>query len=231
MSALLLAALLSGSSPAAAQALAKRSIIEYNAGDFEKALLDAQRAYELEPLAGLLYNLGQCHRALHHWERAEFFYRGYLREKPRAKNRAEVAQLIAQMQAKRAKEEAREAAPPPALVLPVAPAPAPPVRMVPAAVPAAAVVAPAPERHVAGLAWGLMGSGAAAGVAGGIAWGLAQSLRAQGGAGGPPTIAALTQSNTLAVIGNVLVPVGAALLASGAGLALFGGMSSAPSAR
>ncbi len=234
MGLLLLATLLSAAPHAEAQALAKRSIIEYNAGDFEKALADAQRAYELDPVAGLLYNLGQCHRALHHWERAEFFYRGYLREKPKAKNRAEVTTLIAEMRRKEALEEARATAPPsPAIVVPAPPAapmatqaPPPPaaptpsgptVRVAPAA-PAAALSAPAPERHVPGIAWGMIGSGAAAGIAGGILWALAGSLR------GPahPTFAAMGQSNDYAIGGNVLVPVGAALILGGAGLAIFG---------
>ncbi|MHB1844303.1 MAG: hypothetical protein ACYCWW_05650, partial [Deltaproteobacteria bacterium] len=161
---LLLAAVLGASPKAEAQALARRSIIEYNAGDFEKALLDAQQAYELEPLAGLLYNLGQCHRALHHWERAEFFYRGYLREKPGAKNRPEVERLIAEMKQHEQDElaERRAAQAPPTIVLPTAPPVAavpPPASSQPspataplAPAPAAALAAPIPSRGASGAA-------------------------------------------------------------------------------
>src|SRR3974390_1169709 len=123
----LLLALAVAATPSAtkeAERLFRQSNIEFNAGDFEKALRDATQAYELDPKPGFLYNLGQCHKALHHWERAEFFYRGYLREKPDASNRVAVEALIAQMVAKQ-KEEAAAAAgpavPPPALATPVVP--------------------------------------------------------------------------------------------------------------
>ncbi len=86
--------------------LARQSILEYNAGDFDLALRDAKRAYEMSGAPALLFNLGQCHRALGHWKEAEFFYRGYLREKKDVRNRREVLALIANM-------EAKQAAPPP----------------------------------------------------------------------------------------------------------------------
>jgi hypothetical protein len=127
-----------------AQRYYNKSKIEYNAGEFEKALKDATEAYELEPAPGLLYNLGQCHRALHHWERAEFFYRGYLREKPDASNREAVEALIAQMVAKQQEEAAAAGAvvPPAAAAAgaaAAAPAPVVPVIVVgPEAAPAPA---------------------------------------------------------------------------------------------
>jgi tetratricopeptide (TPR) repeat protein len=96
-----------------AERLAKKSIVEYNVGDFDQALADVTKAYKLDPLPGLLYNLAQCHRALHHWEKAEFFYRGYLREKPDAQNRPAVDELIKEMVDKQ--REATAAAPPPPL--------------------------------------------------------------------------------------------------------------------
>ncbi|MBW1871664.1 MAG: tetratricopeptide repeat protein, partial [Deltaproteobacteria bacterium] len=60
----------------------------YKLGQFEKALTEYSRAYKLAPLAGFLFNIGQCHRQLEDYEQAIFFLKGYLREKPRAKNRA-----------------------------------------------------------------------------------------------------------------------------------------------
>lgn len=63
-------------------------------GRFKDALREYSKAYELAPLAGFLFNIGQCHRLLGNYERAIFFYEGYLREKPGAKNRKAVLKLI-----------------------------------------------------------------------------------------------------------------------------------------
>ena len=153
--------------------LARRSILEYNAGDFAKALADAQQAYEIDPRPALLFNLGQCHRAMGDTSQALFSYRGYLREAPDAPNRAAVEELIEQMEAKLQ----AEAAPPPAPApspppVAAAPEPAPvivtvepaPNKLEPA--PAAAVSAEAPHRGVPAAAWWLGGSAVATGVAG-----------------------------------------------------------------
>ena len=228
-----------------ARQLAHRSIVEYNVGDFDRALADATKAYELDSRPAFLYNLGQCHRALHHWERAGFFFRGYLRENPAASNRAAVEALIAAMDASRRKEEAaaeRAQGPAPATVLPL---PAPlelPMRSasaVPAsqlevesrrsAVPEAAVSAGPPPRHVPAAAWVTLGGGVAAALAGGVVWGLASGDRlGYSGSGKTPTgvtYGQLQQSNGLAVAGDVLVPLGVALLAGGAVWAGWGGQA------
>ena len=73
---------------AKAERLTKRAITEYDGGDFDQALADAKQAYAIKPAPGLLYNLGQIQRALHHWEEAAFSYRAYLRELPDAPNRS-----------------------------------------------------------------------------------------------------------------------------------------------
>ncbi|MHB8419356.1 MAG: tetratricopeptide repeat protein [Myxococcales bacterium] len=120
-----------------AERLARQSITDYNVGDFASALREATSAYKLDPRPALLFNLGQVHRALHNWERAEFFFRGYLRERPQAPNRAAVEQLIAEMQAKQ-KESPRPAPAPTIAVtpLPKAPPPAPAAAPPPAPRPA-----------------------------------------------------------------------------------------------
>jgi tetratricopeptide (TPR) repeat protein len=66
----------------------------YKLGQFEEALSEYSQAYKLAPLAGFLFNIGQCHRRLEDYEQAIFFLKGYLREKPKAKNRALVENLI-----------------------------------------------------------------------------------------------------------------------------------------
>ena len=41
-----------------------------------------------------MFNIAQCHFQLQHWDRAIFFFEGYLRELPGASNRALVDDLI-----------------------------------------------------------------------------------------------------------------------------------------
>jgi tetratricopeptide (TPR) repeat protein len=60
----------------------------YKLGSFEAALAEYSKAYELFPAPAILFNLAQCHMNLKHWDLAIFFYEGYLRARPDAKNRA-----------------------------------------------------------------------------------------------------------------------------------------------
>ncbi len=122
------------------RALVTRSIREYDAGDFALAFRDAKVAFEASGLPALLFNLGQCERALGAFAKAEFYYQGYLRENPAAKNRAVVRRLIAEVHALARATPANPPRPSPV----VAPAPAPILVTRPAAPPPAPVVAPAP---------------------------------------------------------------------------------------
>lgn len=74
--------------------------VHYKLGRFHKALAAYTRAYQLLPLAGFLFNIGQCHRFLGHYKQAIYFYKGYLRETPGAPNLQVVQILIRQTQAK-----------------------------------------------------------------------------------------------------------------------------------
>ncbi len=67
----------------------------YKLGRFDKALVAYTRAYQLLPLAGFLFNIGQCHRFLGHYKQAIYFYKGYLRETPGAPN-LEVVKILIQ---------------------------------------------------------------------------------------------------------------------------------------
>jgi tetratricopeptide (TPR) repeat protein len=122
----LLAALASSPSSAAskAEALTHQAIVEYNGGDFDEALADLKRAYAIRPAAGLLFDLGHCHRALHHWKEAADSFRAYLRERPKATNRAAVEDLIADME-QHERTQAAAAQAPPSAADPSAP-PSPP---------------------------------------------------------------------------------------------------------
>jgi tetratricopeptide (TPR) repeat protein len=144
-----------------------QSATEYELGNFDAALDDIAKAYRLEPRPALLFNLGQCHRALHHWERAAFFYSEYLHKNPAAPNRASVEKLIAEMNAKLEAEvnaAKRVEAAQPIVVEAPPPAPAPEA-------PPESVTQPfqAPVEHGHGLGIGLLSAGLACGVLTGVA--------------------------------------------------------------
>ena len=142
---------LAAAPPSAQQAeeLVHASMRDYELGYFEQALREAEQAYRLYPLAQILFNIGQCNRALKHWERAGFFYERYLARLPDAANRRTVERLLAEVQYRAKEEQARvvpaapQAAPPPAIVV-EAPSPAP-VQVETA--PAAAVDKPVETPH------------------------------------------------------------------------------------
>ncbi len=97
-----------------AKALNHKAEIDFKLGHFEDALAEYGAAYKKYPTPGLLLNIGQCHRMLKNYEQAVFFYRGYLRDKPDAPNRAVVEGLIDEanqiLEAQRAAADAQKAA-------------------------------------------------------------------------------------------------------------------------
>lgn len=80
----------------------------YHLGKFTEALSEYSKAYEILPLPGFLFNIGQCHRMLGHMERAIFFFKGYLHEQPKAKNRRQVESLLAECEQRLAEEKKAE---------------------------------------------------------------------------------------------------------------------------
>ncbi len=132
----------------------------FDLGQFDKAIDAWQRGYQLKNDPGFLYNIGQAYRTMGDPEKAIFFYKRYLINAPKAKNRTEVEEKIDALQ----KQIDERQAPPSGLAPPVAPpveppaaAPAPPAPVpspppvgapaaapVPAPAPAAPVEAPAP---------------------------------------------------------------------------------------
>jgi hypothetical protein len=163
--------------PRKVQELIKAMMVDYNTGDFEAALAKATEAYRLKPLPALLFNIGQFHKELHHWERAEFFFHRYLSERPDAPNRPQVEKLLAEIKEKAA--EAPAPAPTPApepapVVVESNPPPAPqskPSNAAPAAstsAPEASLSTEAPT-HTHWAAYGLIGGGVLLGIGAGLA--------------------------------------------------------------
>jgi hypothetical protein len=70
----------------------------YDLGQFDKAIEAWQQGYDQKPDPGFLYNIAQAHRQKQDPAKAIFFYKGYLRNSPKAHNRAEVEKKIAELQ-------------------------------------------------------------------------------------------------------------------------------------
>ena len=152
----------------------------FDVGDFRAALDAFKRAYVAHEEAGILFDIGECHRHLGESADAVHAYRGYLRKKPDAANRSEVEALVAQLEgtsappptAKTSAPKTAPAAPtttpaatatPPTAAPPTAapPTAAPPTAAPPTAAPPATTAAPppaAPAPH--GSVYDPWGSGA-----------------------------------------------------------------------
>jgi tetratricopeptide (TPR) repeat protein len=153
--------------PLRAQELIKQMMTCYNTGDFQGALDKATVAYRIKPLPALLFNIGQFHKALNHWERAEFFFHRYLSERPDAPNRELVEKLLVEVQQKEA--EANAPAPVPAPVVVEATPPPTPTSSTsaPAAATSGSVSTEQPSRtHWAG--YSLIGGAALLGIGAGL---------------------------------------------------------------
>jgi tetratricopeptide (TPR) repeat protein len=81
-------------------------------GRFEEALAEYETAFEEYPAPEILFNIGQCHRNLGHYDEAIFSFRKYLRLLPEAENRDAVEELIAELEEdKRRDDEAQRGNP------------------------------------------------------------------------------------------------------------------------
>jgi tetratricopeptide (TPR) repeat protein len=117
-----------------ARDLYQRATRHYELGDYDRAIEEYKRSYEISAAPALLFNLGQVYRLKKDPATALRFYTNYLRLQPQAPNRADVEGLIVDMRAAveaQEKERAAKNAPPP----PPSPPPAvvaPPAATVPA---------------------------------------------------------------------------------------------------
>lgn len=85
-----------------------RATDAYTLGHFEEALASYEAAYKLFKAPAFLFNIGQCQLRLKHWDRAQFFFEGYLRDVPDAPNRVLVDDLIKEARDSAAAERAAE---------------------------------------------------------------------------------------------------------------------------
>ena len=87
---------------------------EYALTHYDRALAGYEEAFRTKQLPGLLFNIGQCHRQLRHYDKAALFYREYLERQPAAKNRALVESLIREVDEQATREKAAAQLAPPA---------------------------------------------------------------------------------------------------------------------
>jgi tetratricopeptide (TPR) repeat protein len=122
----------------------------YNVGDFDRAIDEFKRAYEISPAPGLLFNIAQAYRAKKDRDNALYFYTTYLREDPQAPERAYVEARMSELRGSE-----------PSVTEPPAPSPPAPVR------PPAAIVTrvPPPARDDPGHGLKMAGLITAAGGA------------------------------------------------------------------
>ena len=224
-----------------ARQLTSRASVEYDVGHFDQALDLYAKAYERYPKPALLFDIGQCHRLLGHFERAIFFYQGYLRGKPDAANRALVEQFILDSQKQLDAERAAAAATPSAPA-PVAPAPAPadaPLPVPPSSpsqadasvLPATADASSPPPAwsplRIAGLATAgagvvLIGAAIAEGLASSSLSNQVSQLSSQHGTWSPQAQSEYDAGKSDATAANVLYVTGALVLAGGAVMTWLG---------
>jgi hypothetical protein len=83
---------------AAARQHTKQGTAYYNLDRQTEALAEYEAAYLGVPDPALLFNIAQCHRKLGHDKEAVAFYKTYLRNAPRATNRADVEKRIQEIE-------------------------------------------------------------------------------------------------------------------------------------
>jgi tetratricopeptide (TPR) repeat protein len=112
LTALAFATVAHAENPAKAKAAYKEGLLQYNLGEYEKALDKFKTAYLELPDAAFLFNIAQCQRQLGQFAAASKSYRAFLRESNglTARQKEDVQRLINEMD--EAIREARIKAPP-----------------------------------------------------------------------------------------------------------------------
>lgn len=84
----------------------KSAETDFSLGRFDQALTNYSKAYEAKALPAFLFNIGQCHMELAHYERAIFFYEQYLRGDVDPKRRTLVNKRLEEAKARQAAQDA-----------------------------------------------------------------------------------------------------------------------------
>ena len=90
----------------------EKGLTHYNLGEFDPAVEEFKKAYELSNAPGLLFNIAQVYRAKEDYKQALYFYRTFLRLQPEAPNRADVEARIADLERMVAEKQKLQEAPP-----------------------------------------------------------------------------------------------------------------------
>jgi Tetratricopeptide repeat len=119
--------------PESGKAYFESGVRQYNLGHFQEAIVEFEKAYNIDPAPILLFNIAQSHRQLGDKERALFFYRRYLEQAPAAGNKREVEQRMKDLTESLQQERDLKQKPPPGVETterrgagPVPPPPPPP---------------------------------------------------------------------------------------------------------
>ena len=94
---------------AEARAIYKRGETAFKLGRFDEALAEFSAAYEKKPAPAVLFNIAQCHFYLKHYERAVFFYEGYLRDNTNTAQATVARERLSEAKASLAEQQKIEA--------------------------------------------------------------------------------------------------------------------------
>ena len=161
-----------------ARSLATEAQTEYDLGHYEAALKSFEELYKIKPVAGVLFNVAQCHRKLGQLKEAANLYRSFLvHADPESREAAKAQELLAQVEETiRQQEAVAKAAPQGTAPLPAAPKPEPaawpPPKPVPAAAAPIVIYQPAPAPPPSHKAAWVLGGTAVAALAAGAVFGL-----------------------------------------------------------
>jgi hypothetical protein len=126
----------------------------FDVGQFDKAIDAWQRGYKEKSDPGFLYNIAQAYRLSGDPAKAIFFYRGFLRNSPKAPNRVEIEAKISALQKQLTEQEHAKApaaaTPPPAFTAPPASSPPPAPAAAPSIAPNSPLPPPAPPPPMSG---------------------------------------------------------------------------------
>lgn len=206
----------------------------YNLGEFDQAIERWKQGYEFKDDPIFLYNIAQAYRQKGDHQKAIFFYRAYIREEPRARNREDVEARIAELTKLIAASQSATESGPREPVEPTPPNPEPP----PAPVAIEPTPPASPPRDAAALSPGrglkiggvVAGSAGALALAGGVLF-LVRSSSIEGeiedaARSGQPWSAELVDrestGRTSEILGWVGIGAGAALVATGVTLFVLG---------